>query len=252
MYCPKCGQQASDKVSFCTGCGFRLITVKQLVTDDGLPESGQEKPSENPLLLRRKDLNLGALLMYAGALLSLFVAIFYGGARDGSIADVFSGISAVIWGFFANAVVFALLLFGFRFSSRQKDMSFGATLMFICSILANFFVPTLLWNDSGMDFLFVTGYMELLIVTVAFILILLLGQPLMQRLMQKLSDIFAEDRQSAESTARLKNRTVDEIRLPAGEPNVGVSNVKPDVNTAPMRQPSLVTEEETRLLKMDS
>lgn len=192
MFCPKCGQQNTETVRFCTRCGFRLIGVKQLLGTDGLP--GDEVPlvALEALQPRRKDLNLGALLMYLGSLLALFVGVFYGGgdASDG-IGAMFALPAAIMWTFMVNAAAFVLVLLGTRFSKRQKDLSLGALLMFVFASLANFAIPA--FELSGVETVAQYGKAELLALTVGLAALLWIGQPLMQRLLHGLFNLFSEE-----------------------------------------------------------
>jgi hypothetical protein len=65
MYCPKCGQQQlSDEVRFCSRCGFRLSTVKELLASDGdliMPQSGAHGRELSP---RQKGQRFGAKLLF--------------------------------------------------------------------------------------------------------------------------------------------------------------------------------------------
>ena len=72
MFCPNCGQQqASDETRFCSRCGFQLGVVKAVLAA-GVGDEAQADVRRVPDAARRKkDLTLGAALMF---LFALFVA----------------------------------------------------------------------------------------------------------------------------------------------------------------------------------
>ncbi len=250
MYCPKCGQQNTETVRYCTRCGFRLIAVKQLLTTDGLPGDEAQPAAVEALQPRRKDLNLGALLMYLGSLLALFVGIFYGaGQEKGGMDALFALPSAMIWSFMVNAVVFVVLLLGARFSKRQKDLSLGAMLMFVLSMLANFAVPA--FELGGVETVAQYGKAELLILTAGLAAFFWLGQPLLQRLLRGLFNLFAEEALPAKSVVA---PVIAPAALPPAQSPVVELGVKAGVTTSEMTPRAVshsVTEESTQLLGQD-
>lgn len=248
MFCPKCGQQNSDAVRFCTRCGFRLVTVKQLLSEDGLPEKDHVEASANPLQLGRKNLNLGALLMYVGSLFALFVGVFYGGAHKGDSLDAFFALpSAIMWGFLTNAVVFAGLLVGIRFSKRQKDLGLGATLMFLLSLLANFAIPAL--ELGGVNSVESFGKAGLVALTASFVTVLFLGRPLMQWMLRGLFNLFAEEGSIQMPVATLANGQQGNAALPPMQSVVAAPAPAIGVTTRQMVPTESVTEEATRMLE---
>ncbi|HMF55579.1 MAG TPA: zinc ribbon domain-containing protein [Pyrinomonadaceae bacterium] len=76
MFCPKCSQQqVSDETRFCSRCGFQLGVVKALLVADGLPltqEAGAQKADRS---LRKRDLTIGAMLMFFAALLVFAITV---------------------------------------------------------------------------------------------------------------------------------------------------------------------------------
>jgi hypothetical protein len=249
MFCPKCGQQVPDQVRFCTRCGFRLTTVRQLLGSD--EEADGANSPEHPLRPRRKDLRLGAAAMYLGALLALFVAVFYGGAhQQGSIEGLFAVASAVIWDFLTNAAALAALLIGFRFSARQRDLSLGATLLFLGSVLTNFVVPML--NVVDINSVEAFGKIKLAAVTTIFILIQLFGQPMMHRLLQGLFNLFAEEGRPAKPIAIPGKGGALEAARPPAQGTPATPFVDQGAITEEMRPSPRVTEDPTRLLEKES
>jgi hypothetical protein len=70
MFCPNCGQQqASDETRFCSRCGFQLGVVKSALAAAGEGEEARGGVRHVPDAARRKkDLTLGAALMFLFAL----------------------------------------------------------------------------------------------------------------------------------------------------------------------------------------
>lgn len=245
MFCPKCGAAIVEKLNYCRSCGFRLVAVAQLLESDGQPvEDSHAKPID-PLQLNRKDLNLGAGLMYLGTLLALFVGVYFGGAHTpGGLDAMFALPSAIIWYFLTNAAVFGALFLGLRFSSRQKDMSLGATLMFILSVLSGFAVavPAL---GIEVDTVEMYGKAELITLTLSFVTVLFFGQPLMQRLLRGLFNLFA-----AETPTRKTSATMADTRpsaLPPAQSEPVENFVRREAE--PYEASSSVVEEPTRRLE---
>ena len=80
MFCPKCGQrQAADDVRFCSGCGFTLNVVADVLAGGGQlhwrPPATPATPQ--PLSPRQKGVRQGAMLMLS-TLLVVPVVIFLG------------------------------------------------------------------------------------------------------------------------------------------------------------------------------
>jgi hypothetical protein len=69
MYCPRCSQQqASEEVRFCSRCGFQLGVVKELLTQTEAPAPAAVEPLQPARGLRKRDVTVGALLMFVVAL----------------------------------------------------------------------------------------------------------------------------------------------------------------------------------------
>lgn len=250
MYCPKCGQQNTETVRFCTRCGFRLIAVKTLLTTDGLPADEASPTALEALQPRRKDLNLGALLMYLGSLFALFVGIFYGaGQEKGGIDALFALPAAIMWAFMVNAAAFVIVLLGARFSKRQKDLSLGAMLMFVFGTLANFAIPA--FELGGVETVVQYGKAELLVLTVGLAALLWIGQPLMQRLLHGLFNLFAEESLPPKALA---NQGRTEVALPPAQNSAVEVGIKAGATTSEMVPRTVahsVTEASTHLLEKE-
>ncbi|HEY0379426.1 MAG TPA: hypothetical protein VGC87_21090 [Pyrinomonadaceae bacterium] len=69
MYCPRCSQQqASEEVRFCSRCGFQLGVVKELLAQTEAPAPAAVEPLQPARGLRKRDVTVGALLMFVVAL----------------------------------------------------------------------------------------------------------------------------------------------------------------------------------------
>jgi hypothetical protein len=69
MFCPNCGQQqASDETRFCSRCGFQLGVVKAVLAAGDVAEGRAGAASVPDGTRRKKDLTLGAALMFVFAL----------------------------------------------------------------------------------------------------------------------------------------------------------------------------------------
>jgi hypothetical protein len=83
MYCPRCGRQPiADELRFCSYCGFKLGVVKASLADS--EESAPVALTDARTVLRppsTRDISIGVILMFAGALLAALIARMDG--RDG-------------------------------------------------------------------------------------------------------------------------------------------------------------------------
>ncbi len=69
MFCPKCSQQQiSAETRFCSRCGLELGVVKALLAIDDMPGTLAAGTQPNARSLRKRDLSIGALLMFICAL----------------------------------------------------------------------------------------------------------------------------------------------------------------------------------------
>ena len=89
MFCPKCSQQqASDEVRFCSRCGFQLGVVKELLAQTEAPAAARVEPLPPAPArgLRRRDVTVGALLMFVvGLIVVLFPDTTPPPVRDGQL-----------------------------------------------------------------------------------------------------------------------------------------------------------------------
>ncbi|HEY0457520.1 MAG TPA: zinc ribbon domain-containing protein [Pyrinomonadaceae bacterium] len=76
MFCPKCSQeQVSDETRFCSRCGFQLNGVKALLCGEGVASSGEIQKQASAL--RKRDLTIGAALMFFFALIMAILTVSF-------------------------------------------------------------------------------------------------------------------------------------------------------------------------------
>lgn len=77
MFCPKCGQrQAADDVRFCSGCGFALNVVSDVLAGGGQLHWRPPAPTgPRPLTARQRGVRQGAMLMLSTLLVVPLVAL---------------------------------------------------------------------------------------------------------------------------------------------------------------------------------
>ena len=65
MYCPKCSQQLSDEIRFCSRCGFLLTGIAEVVKHDGHIPGSQMRDNKSLSTPRKKGFKQGlfALLL---------------------------------------------------------------------------------------------------------------------------------------------------------------------------------------------
>lgn len=112
MYCPKCSQpQVADERQFCSGCGFPLNNLKEMVLADGKAQVSLSKAGEGDLSPRQKGVRQGVGLMLLSIILIpayiLLAALFPANDRlvESSVSDTpFEKIS--------QAVLFTIFMLG--------------------------------------------------------------------------------------------------------------------------------------------
>jgi hypothetical protein len=76
MFCPKCSQQQiSDETIFCSRCGFQLSVVKALLVNDDMQPGQNAEIAIPDRSLRKRDVTIGALLMFVFALAVAVVTV---------------------------------------------------------------------------------------------------------------------------------------------------------------------------------
>jgi len=106
MFCPRCGQQAAEEVSFCSRCGLPLGAVAEVV------EAGGElaRPGAGGLLTPRQRGTRKGLMIMVGGLFFFVVAALLTAFRDELFP--FLILSAVIMTVGVMRLIYALLLEG--------------------------------------------------------------------------------------------------------------------------------------------
>ncbi|HWS54709.1 MAG TPA: hypothetical protein VN228_11300 [Pyrinomonadaceae bacterium] len=87
MFCPQCGQrQAANDVRFCSGCGFPLAGVSEMLAGGGqLPARTASAAGPRQLTPRQKGVRQGAMLMLSTMLvvpLVAFISVFVTGGPE--------------------------------------------------------------------------------------------------------------------------------------------------------------------------
>ena len=133
MYCPRCGQQkVSESVRFCSRCGFKLDVVKACLTTGGA--------SDSPPLPKR-SINLGVVLMLLGTVLTAgVVAVIDAGFAGAFLLLAISLASILLFHRPLLQAIYKLLPLEDsptgQISPRLREVGFGATLMFMGTILS--------------------------------------------------------------------------------------------------------------------
>ena len=144
MYCPRCGHQSiSDALRFCSNCGFKLGVVKaSLVDEDEVSAHSTFTIQVLNKELRQRDINIGVILMFAGAMLATFLAGRSGlrlGREGGALILAISFASILLLSRPIMKTIYKLLsweeLPAQSFSPNQRGMLFGSILMFTSTIV---------------------------------------------------------------------------------------------------------------------
>ncbi len=87
MFCPKCSQQqSSGNIRFCSRCGFKLNVLKALLAEDNASLSKTSKSNAVNRSWRKRDMTIGALVMFFFALHSAWTT------EDLSLEGKFTGL----------------------------------------------------------------------------------------------------------------------------------------------------------------
>jgi hypothetical protein len=74
MFCPKCSQQqVNDQTRFCSRCGFELNVVKALLSSESSMQTAETQVPDRSL--RKRDMTIGAFLMFVLAFLGAAVTM---------------------------------------------------------------------------------------------------------------------------------------------------------------------------------
>ena len=178
MYCPRCGHQpTANELRFCYYCGFKLGVVKASLADDERSSAADSFTIQViPKELSQRDINIGLILMFAGA---MFAALIAGRdfGREGGAIMLFAVFSSLL--LFSKPIIkliYKLLSWEVppadAVSLNQRGMSFGSILMFVSTIFLA--VSTLLMFGRMRTPEFFVGLL------VAFVLLLAFSKHLMR------------------------------------------------------------------------
>lgn len=251
MYCPRCGHQPiSDAIRFCSYCGFKLGVVKASLSDDD--EVRTTPPTTTvPTTERQRDINIGVILMFLGALFAAVLAgrgVFEVGREGGALILAVS---------FSAILVFSRPLLKFihkllsweeqpaqSFSVSQRRMIFGSILMFTSTIVLA--ISSLLTFGRMRTSEFLLG------LVVAFVLLLITSKYLLRALRYLVTgdaDVAVFTRNEVAHEPVSIGDAVASPALGSGH-DVPISLfTSPRVTTAEILTPPSVTEQTTNLLE---
>ena len=253
MYCPRCGRPPlADELRFCSYCGFKLGVVKASLSDS---EDAQTSASSSDVatvirLPRQRDINIGVILMFADAVFVSFMAGVAGPGIGRAAAAVVLAVMYALVVLFSRPIMKAILnLLSWdqspdaNFSASWKGMVFGATSMFISTVVIA--IGSLLMLGRMRTTPFFIGLM------LSFAFLLLFARHIMRGLRYLIAD---ESRVPLVQPAGDPNQTsqlghvLSSPALPAGyDTPISIFDMQ-RVNTAEIISPSSVTEHTTNLL----
>jgi hypothetical protein len=111
MYCPRCSQPTVDGVRFCSGCGFQLDLVAQLLSQNGALLVNPGDAAKGTSLLRKKGVRRGAKIVFVSVFL-LPVAVLFSAAVDSP--------GPLVVPFFVFLIGLATSLYSMLFGSEQR------------------------------------------------------------------------------------------------------------------------------------
>ena len=239
MYCPRCGHQPiSDAIRFCSYCGFKLGIVKASLADDDESVMTMATIQVIPKTPRQRDINIGVILMFAGATLAAFLAGRSLGRDGGALMLAISFASILLLSRPILKVIYKLLSWeeppAHSFSLNQRGMVFGSMLMFASTIVLAISSLLMLGRMATPELLFA--------LIAAFVLLLIISK----HLMRAVRYLVAADADVAPVSV---GDAVSSPALPPGQ-DVPVSLFTPQrVTTAEILAPASVTEQTTNLLE---
>lgn len=143
MYCPRCGRQPiADELRFCSYCGFKLGVVKASLTDyEQAPPTVLSEVRTSSSGSRQRDMNIGVILMFVATLIATLMAARFGpkGRELGAAILVISYSLIILLSGPLTKGILKLLSWDksadANFSASRRGMGFGATLMFVSTII---------------------------------------------------------------------------------------------------------------------
>jgi hypothetical protein len=247
MYCPRCGHQPiSDAIRFCYYCGFKLGVVKASLADDDESSMTVATIQVIPKAPRQRDMNIGVILMFAGAMLAAFVAGRGGAGREGgALLLAISFASILLLSRPILKLIYKLLSWeepsAHSFSLNQRGLAFGSMLMFAGTIFLAISSLLMFGRMERPEFLFA--------LIAVFVLLLVISK----HLMRAVRYLVAADADVASvSAAHDAFSAGDAVSSPALSPGQDMPVplfTKPRVTTAEILAPASVTEQTTNLLE---
>jgi hypothetical protein len=250
MYCPRCGRQPnSDSLRFCSYCGFKLGVVKASLGDED--EASSVSSFTIQVInkeLRQRDISIGVILMFSGALLATVLAGSGGlglGREGGALILAISFASIILLSRPIRKIIYKLLsweeLPADCSSLSQRGLLFGSILMFTSTIVL------------AISSLLMFGRMrtpQLVFALIgAFVLLLFISKHLMRavRYLVAGDEIFPQTDVAHDPAAVSAAASGPALN---GRQNVPVSLFTPQrVTTAEILSPASVTEQTTNLLE---
>ena len=142
MYCPRCGHQpVSNELRFCSYCGFKLGVVKASLADDDDVSAVDHFTTHVIPKERQRDINIGVILMFAGAVIAAYLAgrDFSLGREGGAVILLASFSAILILSRPIMKLIYKILSWeeppADLFSLSQRRMMFGSMLMFASTII---------------------------------------------------------------------------------------------------------------------
>jgi hypothetical protein len=125
MYCPRCGQQASEEVRFCSRCGLPLDDASALVEAGGrLAPHEDTHEHARPLTPRQRGMRKGLLIM-AGGLLFFVLALLLMMIKQDFFVLMLP--AALVFTFGVMRMLYAMLLEDD--AARRKSPKFAAAVV---------------------------------------------------------------------------------------------------------------------------
>jgi len=249
MYCPRCGHQPiSDAIRFCSYCGLKLGVVKASLADDDVSTFDSFTIQVIPKELRQRDINIGVILMGAGASLAGILAGRggFGLGREGGAIILLAVFSALL--LLAKPLIkliYKLLSWeeppANAISLNQRGLWFGSILMFASTVFLVFSSLLMLGRMRTPEFF--VGLM------IAFVLLLFFSKYLMKALRYLVAgDTSFSEKDLAHDPASIA-ADASTHALTAGQ-DIPVSLFTSHrVTTAEILSPPSVTEQTTNLLE---
>lgn len=249
MYCPRCGHQPiTNELRFCSNCGFKLGVVKASLADDESVSAADSFTIQViPKELRQRDIDLGLILMFAGAMFAALLAgrDLLGLGREGGAVILFVVFSSLM--FLSRPIIkliYKLLSWEMpaeAVSLNQRGMLFGSILMFVSTILLA--VSSLLWLGRMRTPEFFVGLL------VAFVLLL----PFSKHLVRAIRYLVAGDTSLSGKVLTPESNLIDDAAVTPALPGVQGMPVSlftsQRVSTAEIVSPPSITEYTTNLLE---